>query len=856
MGDVYQATDTRLGRSVAVKFLPEAFAKDADRVARFEREARVLASLNHPNIAAIYGLEDAGGRKFLVMELVPGETLAERIARGAIPLEESLAIASQIVDALEAAHESGVIHRDLKPANVKLTADGRVKVLDFGLAKTIQESSLATASMAPTMTSASAPGAILGTGAYMSPEQARGKPTDARCDIWAFGVLLYEMVTGTRLFAGETISDTLGAVLTREPDFSRAPVRVQLLLRRCLERDPKRRLRAIGEAMAWVEFGIVAESTGPSTQTARRKQQLLIGIPAAVILVIILAIVGGRSTTPPPSAAEVRLEITTPPTSDDTSFAISPDGQHIVFAASTEGRSQLWLRPINSRTTRPIAGTTFGQYPFWSPDSRSIAFFAEGKLKRINIDGTSPQTVTSAPGSFSAGSWNRNGTILFTPIPVGPILRVSANGGDAVPATALEPSAQDDTHWGPYFLPDGQHFLYYVAAKAAGGKSVYVGQLGRPEFHKKLLDADATAVYTSGHILFVRQGLLFAQKFDPARLEIGGDPVPMAEGVAYRSPSAALSASDEGIVVYRRGPTVEGGDQSQFAWFDRSGKEIEKIGEAADISAPSLSPDGRWLAAFGLANRSINVWLMDLLRKGVTTRLTPGDGADVFPIWSPDGSRIAFASTRKGRHDLYIKPFAGNGSEDILLESAQDKFPSDWSSDGKFLLFSSIDPGTVHDIWALPLTGDRKAIPIVQTRFEEFAAQFSPDARWIVFQSDESGRFEIYAQPFPGPGAKLKISTDGGAQARWRPDGKELFYIALDGRMMAVPIRSTGASQAGPSLDAGTPVPLFQTRVSRGIVSLDGQQYVVAQDGQKFLVNVLPPDTTEPLTVILNWHSQ
>jgi serine/threonine protein kinase len=873
MGDVYQAADTRLGRNVALKFLPEAFAGDADRVARFEREARVLAALNHPNIAAIYGLEESGGRKFLIMELVPGETLAQRIARGAIPLDESLSIASQIADALEAAHESGVVHRDLKPANVKLTADGRVKVLDFGLAKMIQESSSANLSNAPTMATASTPGAILGTAAYMSPEQARGKPTDARSDIWAFGVVLYEMVTGARLFDGETISDTLAAVLTREPDISRAPAKVQWVLRRCLVKDPKRRLRAIGEAMAWLEVPAPQENQGSSATTggSRRKERVLLGTLAVFVLLAVLAIaLVRRPAATPQRASEVRLEINTPPTSDAISFAISPDGKTIVFSASSEGRSQLWIRPIDSLTARPLEGTTFGRFPFWSPDSRSIAFFAEGKLKRINIDGTSPQTLASAPGSFCAGAWNREGVILFTPIPVGPILQVSASGGDAVPATAIDAAAADDTHWGPRFLPDGQHFLYYTAEKSSGGNSVYVGQLGRPEFHQKLLDADATALYVSDHVLFIRQGRLFAQKFDATRLELSGDPIPIAEGVAYGAPMAAMSASDNGIIVYRRGQKVDGGDQSQFAWFDRSGREIEKIGNAGDISTPSLSPDGRWLAVFGLADRSINIWLLDLLRNGVATRFTLSEGADVFPVWSPDGNRIAFASTRKGRHDLYIRPFAASGNEDVLFADAQDKFPSDWSSDGKFLVFSSIDPKTFHDIWALPINEAREAqgrqaaavinatartpIPIVQTRFPEFAAQFSPDGKWIVFQSDESGRFEIYAQPFPGPGARVKISTNGGAQPRWRHDGNELFYIALDGKLMAVPVKSYNPASAGLSPDAGTPAPLFQTRISNGIVTLDGHQYVVAQNGQRFLINTLPPDTTTPITVILNWR--
>jgi Tol biopolymer transport system component len=583
-------------------------------------------------------------------------------------------------------------------------------------------------------------------------------------------------------------------------------------------------------------------------------------VVAAILVAIIAIALGRRPAAPPQPSPEARLEIDTPPTSDSTSFAISPDGRTVVFAASAEGRSQLWVRRLDSITARPLEGTTFGQFPFWSPDSASIAFFAEGKLKRINVDGTSPQTLASAPASFSSGSWNRDGVILFNPIPVGPILRVSANGGDAVPATSLDSAADNDTHFGPRFLPDGVHFLYYTDSRSSDGKNVYIGQLGRPDFRKKLLDADATTVYTSGHVLFVRQGMLFAQKLDVTRFELDGNPIPIAEGVEYRAPAAALSASDDGVILYRHGPRVDAGDQSQVAWFDRAGKEIEKVGSLGGISAPSLSPDGRLLAFFGLSNGSINIWLMDLLRNGVTTRFTLDRANDVFPIWSTDGSRIAFASTRKGQHDLYIKSFAGNGSEDVLLENKQDKVPSDWSLDGKFLLFSSIDPKTFHDIWALPISGmsganaREKPISIVQSPFEDFAAQFSPDGKWIVFQSDRSGHFEIYAQPFPGPGAPEKISSDGGAQPRFRHDGKELFYIGLDGRLMAVSIGSSNVGAAGPSFNAGTPTPLFQTRVSRGIVSLDGQQYVVAQNGQRFLINTLAPDTTTPITVILNWH--
>ncbi len=853
MGVVFRARDVKLQRDVALKLLPDHFADDPDRLLRFEREAQVLASLNHPNIAQIYGLEDSGNTRCIVMELVDGDTLQERLRRGPIPMDEALHAAEQIATALEAAHERGIVHRDLKPANIKLTRDGIVKVLDFGLAKTFQEGQQAALSNSPTLVTASGPGVILGTAAYMSPEQAKGKEADRVSDVWALGCVLYEMLTAHPVFEGETAGEILAGVMKTEPDWKRLPVdtsvSIRRLLRRCLHKDRKNRLQHIGDARIEInEARSAPDIDGNLAPGVPQRTGRLAWMSAFVFLFlsVVAAIVWiGRAGVPAPPP-EVRLEITTPPTPDPTSLAISPDGQKIVFVATSDARPRLWLRSLDSVSARPLAGTDGGFFPFWSPDNRSIGFFADGKLERIDIDGGLVRALANAPNPLG-GAWNRDGTIIFTPNYSSPIFQISAAGGEAAPL--MQTDAQQAGQRFPQFLPDGRHFLYYVQSSAES-PGVYAGQLDGGAA-QRLLDADAPAVYASQHLLFVRQGTLFAQEFDPERLALSGNPFPIAEQIAVdgASSSTGLSASAAGPFIYRAGL---GGGQRQFVWFDRSGKEIGNVSDPDNAGPvnPSMSSDGRRIVMQRAVNGNMDIWMLDLGR-GLLSRFTFDTTSDGMPAWSPDASRIVFTSNRKGVFDLYQKPATGAGSEDLLLATPNNKAPLDWSPDGRFILYRSPGPTTGFDLWALPMDGERKPFPVVQTNFEERDGQFSPDGKWIAYQSNESGRVEIVVQPFPGPGGKLQISTNGGAQVRWRANGKELFYIALDGRLMAVPIRLPSNGQ---SVEADAPVPLFPTRVGGAVQGTNKQQYVVSADGQRFLMNTVVTEAgASPLTVILNW---
>jgi Tol biopolymer transport system component len=854
MGDVYQATDLKLGRSVAIKLLPVAFASDADRLSRFRREAQVLGSLNHPNIAHIYGLEEFGEVRCIVMELVEGETLQARIRRGAVPVNEALPIANQIAEALEAAHAKGVVHRDLKPGNVMLTGDGKVKVLDFGLAKAYEASpSDANWSNSPTMATMTATnaGMILGTAGYMSPEQAKGRSVDHRTDIFAFGCVLYEMLTGRSAFDGEDVTDILSSILHGEPDWTllpaQVPHRIQELLRLCLEKNLTKRRQAAGDVRIDIEQVLAAPQTQQASAPAHGTRGWLVAV-VAVLAAVGLAIPAMRymRETPPP---EMRLEINTPSTTDLLSMAISPDAQRIVFVAAADGQPRLWVRSLDSVSARVLAGTDGARYPFWSPDSRSVAFFADGQLKRIDAAGGAVQTLSTAQPL--GGTWNREGVILFTSFLNGPILRVSAAGGQPSAVTRLQRPTQS-SHRFPKFLPDGRHFLYYVY----GDRGVYVGSLDNPEDTQRLCDADAAAEYdSSGYLLLPRQGALFAQKFDPSRLKLSGDAFPVSDQVAFHPTAltAAVSASAAGPVAFRTG----GGSTQQLVWFDRSGKEIGTVG-APDAASPgniALSPDGRRVAIDRAVNGTTDIWLGEIARGGLLNRFTVGPANNTSPIWSPNGDQIVFASNQMAFYNLYRKTVSGAATDELILESRINKVPEDFSPDGRFLLYESVGAQTGYDIWALPLTGEGKSFSVVQTRFEERDGQFSPDGKWIAYRSNESGRFEIYVQAFPGPGGQALVSTNGGAQPRWRSDGKEIFYIGLDSRLMAVPI-SVAAN--GQTLEPGQPTALFTTRIAFGpLPGARRQQYAVSSDGQRFLVTTLPQDAAPPpITLILNWHPE
>jgi eukaryotic-like serine/threonine-protein kinase len=849
MGEVYRARDTKLGRDVAIKILPQAFLADPERVARFDREARTLASLNHPNIGGIYGLEEANGSTALVMELVEGEDLAQRIARGAIPLEEALPIAKQIAEALEAAHEKGIVHRDLKPANIKLRPDGTVKVLDFGLAKALQPGSATTSPVvvtnSPTLTSpvgVTGIGIILGTAAYMSPEQARGRTVDKRSDIWAFGCVLYEMLTAKRAFDGEDVGGVLADIIKDEPNLDRVPPRLQPLIQNCLEKDPRKRLRDIGD------IGLLLNASG-----AARPRRTLWLWPA--VSALLLAAVVGLSflyvRRAPPAREPLRFEVSTPGNTPAQMFALSPDGRHLTFI--TGNPLQLWVRPMDALESRVLPDTEGASFPFWSPDGQRLGFFAQGKLKTIWLAGGPPQSLCDAI-SGRGGSWSRDGTILFSASNVSPILRIASTGGSPVPVTML-PAGVNEGHRYPSFLPDGRHFLFNVGTTRADAAGVYVGSLdgGEPV---RLLPDFTNALYAArpggrGLLVFLRDRTLTAQRFDPNALKTEGDMFPLAEGVdfgnAVLNTFGAFTVSGNGTLAYQIGGTAL---RRELVWVDRSGKRLDIATKPAQIQNPySVSPDEKMLAmriAPGLRS-SGELWLQDLTR-GVISRLTSRGALDGSPIWSPDATRIVFNRPAAGgySYDLFQKLANGSENEESLLHTGAAVFATDWSTDGRFIAYIENGGQTSLDLWILPLTGERKPIVYLRTAFNEQDGQFLPDAgdgpRWMAYQSNESGRDQIHIQAVPASGAKYQISTEGGTVPRWRRDGRELFYISSDQRLIAVPI------SVSKGLQVGKPQPLF---ANAGMNS-----FVPSKSGDRFLTNVPASGeqaVTPPIIVVTDW---
>jgi Tol biopolymer transport system component len=873
MGEVYRAHDTTLNRDVALKVLPELFAVDADRLARFTREAQVLASLNHPNIATIYGLEESNGTQALVLELVEGPTLADRIARGPLALDEALTIARQIADALEAAHEKGIIHRDLKPANIKIAGNGGVKVLDFGLAKVWDGAPQSDLAGSPRLTATDSGGrSILGTPAYMSPEQARGKPLDKRTDIWSFGCVLYEMLTGRQALAGETVSDTIAAILEREPEWEAlpdtTPVSVRQLLKRCFEKDPRHRVRDIGDARIELDDALAGRAIGaPVARRAGRER--VAWIASALVTVAAVLAVGSvlylRRT--PADTRIYRSSILPSPGArrpaglvPSSRFALSPDGRRLAFVGTDAGGvTALWVQSLEGPAGQRLAGTEGALMPFWAPDSQFIGFLAGGKVKRIAAVGGPP--VILADTSANAGAtWNRDGVILFTGAG-SPIRRVSALGGAPSPVTTLNADAGERVHGFPFFLPDGRHFLYLAVGSKTGGpvspNGIYVTALDSNE-RKLLVPGGSNAKYAEGYLLFLREQTLMAQPFDVERLELAGEAVPIAEHVTIGGiigMAGGYSVSETGVLAYQTGPADVGGPadtSTQLVLCDRTGKRIGALGDQARYGDLELAPDGEraTVSLLDRARRTRDIWLVDIAR-GLTTRFTFDPAEERGSVWSPDGNRVVFNSDRKGRFDLYQKASSGAGAEEELLVDSRDKFPIDWSRDGRFILFGVGETGATSDLWVLPLFGDRKPFPFLQTPFGEVSGRFSADGRWIVYESDESGRSEVYVAPFPGrsetPGSKWQISTTGGTQPRWRKDGKEIFYLAPDKRLMAAAVNGQNSA-----FEVGAVRSLFDTRAPSTINPRSA--YDVSPNGQRFLVNTLADDdAAAPITLVVNW---
>ncbi|HKN60978.1 MAG TPA: protein kinase [Candidatus Acidoferrales bacterium] len=863
MGEVYRATDTRLNRDVAVKILPSSYALDDERMARFSREARVLASLNHANIATIYGFEESNGLHALAMEFVEGQTLADRIARGPIPIEESLVIARQIAEALEYAHERGIVHRDLKPANVIVSADDKVKLLDFGLAKALETSPVAQdISSSPTMTmAATTVGVILGTAAYMSPEQARGKSVDRRADLWSFGCVFYEILTAKRAFSGDTVSDTLAAIIRSEPDWSQLPANVspavRELLRRCLIKDPRGRLQAIGDARVIIEEVLNGEAATPATSASPRALPWAALGLCIVALLAVLALVFSRDDSPPPLIA---AQMVPPP---GTNFALlgtvglgppllSPDGSKIAFVASTaDGTRKLWVRSLQSVTAHALEGTEGASMQFWSPDSQNLGFFAYGKLKRVPATGGSPLELTDAGTSLNRGAtWGANDIILVTPTSSSPILQIhaSASRGALQPVTQLNAARKESSHRWAQFLPDGKRFLFYSQSAIEENSGTYVASVdgGEP---KLVLRGSRIALFAApGYLLFLQEGVLMAQRFDLRSLQLTGDAVPIVDHV--EGPSAPyfhgnFSASDKGgYLLYDPG---NGSAPMHLLWYDRSGAQLGEL-EPADYESPRLSPDGKKLAVTVVDHITsvFDIWIQDLA-KGTRTRITFSKGTlNLAPSWSPDGKTIVFESNAGGRQGLFQKAADGTGETTPLLsDTANDRVPRE-SRNGRYLVFQrTTAPGAPAEIWALPLFGDRKPFAAVQGHTDVSAPDLSPNEKWLAYVSSESGRNEVYVVPFNHSGGKSQISQGGGDLPRWRADGKELFFLSQDNKMTSVEIK-----ESPNGLETGTVRALFQTHA----IPIASWSYDVSEDGKRFLViSEDPQQKPAPVTLITNW---
>jgi len=851
MGEVYRARDTRLDRAVAIKVLPSHLSANPELRQRFDREAKAISSLSHPHICTLHDVGHQDGVDFLVMEFLEGESLAQRLARGPLPIEQTLRVGAEIAHALDAAHRNGIVHRDLKPGNIVLTKTG-AKLLDFGLAKAaagpVANSTIDALTSLPTEMAGAAPltteGTLLGTFQYMAPEQLEGKEADARTDIFALGAVLYEMVTARPAFSGASRASLISSIMSGQPQPVTAvqpltPPAFERVIRTCLAKDPNDRWQTAHDValqLQWIAEGGSAVGLPAPIAARRARREHLAWAVAGVAVLAAIALAFIPHSGPPPR--QLRFTIPVPRGLSTVDLPrISPDGSMLAFnATDSTGQSMVWIRPFNSLAANPLPGTEGATRPFWSPDSRYLGFVAGGKLKKVPVAGGPPEVVCDAP-TGSDGTWGRNGDILFDGnAAVDPIRRVNAAGGVATVALPFDPAFGQG--W-PAFLADGKRFLF---TKLAGSKAeIAIGTLGSTKT-RTIGAAVSRMEYTKeGYLLFVRDQTLVAQRFDAGAAKLVGDPFPVAEAMSVGGTAQAdFSVSDNGVLVYH----ATGGATSRLVWRDRTGRELGTTGAAADYRAPMLSPDGHLIAVRrrDAGTTGADIWIVDPAR-GTSTRFSFDPANDSNPLWSPDGSRIVWYSNRNGKDAMYLKSASGMGTDEKLVD-ASGAWPNAWTADGQTLLYDVIDTKNGYDIMRVSLTGDHKPQVVLATPFNEGRERLSPDGRWLAYESDESGHQEVYVMSWGGQPGKWQISTNGGQCAAWSPDGRELFYLSADGRLMSVPI------PAGPLMSPGMPQPLFRINVNTNQRNF----YCVAPDGRFFLIEP-EQELLSPITAIVNWHS-
>jgi Tol biopolymer transport system component/predicted Ser/Thr protein kinase len=866
MGEVYRARDTRLERTVAVKVLPSHLSTNLEVRHRFEREAKTISSLSHPHICALYDVGNQDGVEFLVMEYLEGETLSERLAKGPLAFDSVLRYGLEIADALDKAHRQGIVHRDLKPGNVMLTKSG-VKLLDFGLAKMVAPSAARSgASLTALPTEArrsnlTEEGTILGTFQYMAPEQLEGRDADSRTDIFAFGAVLYEMATGKKAFSGRSQASLISSIMGSEPPpvstvAPMTPPAFDRVVRTCLAKDPDDRWQTahdIAVQLKWIQEGGSAVGVAPpAVAVGKRSASILPWLIAAAATAGLIALALRDRLRPAAPAEVVRFTVLppekavfTPPGEHAASqFAVSPDGRSIAFVASYPGaRALLWVRRLDSLTASPLPGTEEAMHPFWSPDGRSLGFFTPTAVKRVDLASGAPQKLCDSAGG-RGGAWSKEGVIIFADSAATPLFRVPDTGGEAEPATRLDPSRGEKSHRYPSFLADGRRFIYWMRGNKREHQGIYLASLDSPD-SRLLLKSDALGFAPPGYLLTVRQDMLVAYPFDDKSLRVGTRPLPVAESIPAGAPPgySPFAVSPTGVLAYSS-TFIRG---RELVWLDRSGRRLATVGEPGDYSTPDLSPDEKRIAVSMREGTKGNtdVWLYDSTRNA-WSRFTFDAANDRAPLWSPDGSRIVFGSGARGLLDLWEKPSGGTGEPRLLAGSDEDKFLSDWSRDGRFIVYHTFGGKGAWDVWVVPVAGG-KPVPFLASRFTEVQGRLSPDGRWMAYASDESGRFEIYVTDFPGKRGRWQVSTGGGLQPAWRADGREIFYVTPDQAFTSVAVR------AGDTFEAAPPVALFKANFPPWVPAY-WRYYCPSRDGQRFLVAALVPEASAaPINVVLNW---